>query len=56
MPYPGVAFTLSGADVFGFDFGLRHGNDFGGEPENVIFEDGFESNDTSAWSDELDPV
>jgi hypothetical protein len=38
VPYPGVAFTLSGADVFGFDFGLRHGNDFGGEPENVIFD------------------
>ena len=38
VPYPGVAFTLSGADVFGFDFGLRHGNDFGGEPENVVFD------------------
>ena len=25
-------------------------------PENVIFEDGFESEDTSAWSDVLDPV
>ncbi len=38
FPYPGVAFTVDGANVFGTNFALRHGVDFGGEPESAVFD------------------